>query len=211
MASCSECSPIVFPLKDQHLLLSHLQRILEEMCELSGARHEQCRSFMDKRGWTEPKSLELHSWCRAILDCPDELSPVLAGVREEERRDILTTCINIRHSAVHRRPQDTETILRSLEAGIGLATMHEDTAIVNHIQNLRTTFQAIIKDATAEIEACSREAGTRLTDCVNSMSEKLASAADFIPDIDDFSETDIEEHLLEAERTGVVPFEDLPG
>jgi hypothetical protein len=43
------------------------------------------------------------------------------------------------------------------------------------------------------------------------MSEKLVLVTNFILDIDDFSKTDIEEYLLEAERTGVVSFEDLPG
>lgn len=191
------------------MLLSHLQCILEEMCENFGARHEHCRPLLEEHSWIEPKSLELHSWCRFILDCPDKLSPVLAVVYKDERRDILNVCANIRHSAVHRRSQDTETILRSLKAGVGLAKMHQDTAVVQYIQNLRTVFQAIIKDAKAEIEACSREAGARLTDCVNSMSEKLGSATKVIPDTDEFSEPDIDMVLLEAERTGIVPCTDL--
>lgn len=180
------------------------------MCEKFGAKHEQCRSLLEKRGWTEPKSLELHTWCRAILDCPKTLSPLLAVVREEERKDILTTCISIRHSAVHRRLQDTEAIIRSLEAGIGLAKMHKDTAVANHIQNLRQAFQVIVKDTKAEIEECSRGAGARLTDYVKTLSQNLASANEVIPDIDDFSEPDIDKILLEAERTGVFPLADLP-
>ncbi|KAH8695238.1 hypothetical protein BGW36DRAFT_398523 [Talaromyces proteolyticus] len=116
------------------------------MCEKFGAKHEFCRSLLEERGWTEPKSLELHSWCRIILDYPDKFLPVLVDIREEEIGDILKACVNIRHSAVHRRPQDAETILGSLEAGIGLAKMHQDIAVVQHIQNLRTDFQAIIKD-----------------------------------------------------------------
>jgi hypothetical protein len=144
------------------------------------------------------------------MDCPDKFSPVLAVVREEDRRDILNICANIRHSAVHRRSQDAETILRSLEAGVGLAKMHQDTAVVQYIQNLQTDFQAIVKDISSQLEACFRDAGARLTDCVNSMSQKPASATEVVLDIDNFSEPDIDKILLEAERTGIVPFVDLP-
>ncbi|KAE8155391.1 hypothetical protein BDV40DRAFT_140137 [Aspergillus tamarii] len=214
------------------------------MCENFGAKHYQCQLLLEKHGWTEPKSLELHSWCRVVLNCPDNLSPLLAAVQEEKRRHILNTCANIRHSAVHRLPQDSESIFRSLDAGIGLAKMHRDATVVQHIQNLRSDFQVIIKntwsrkhalqdklqtrleqisteharlkqaamqDAKTEVDNCFREAGARLANCVNAMSHKMASAAEAIPDSDNFSEPDIDKILLEAEKTCIVPFTGLPG
>ncbi|KAE8372293.1 hypothetical protein BDV26DRAFT_302080 [Aspergillus bertholletiae] len=173
-----------------------------------------------KKRWArheaEPKSIELHSWCRVILDCPDRLSPVLALVDDEERRkDILITCANIRHSAVHRRPQEAHSFLRSLKAAIGLANMHQDTAVVQYIQNLQTNVQAIIddtlsrkhaiqdklriqleqkaiEDARKETDAYSKMAGAKHTDYINSISHKTASAARVISDSDNFSEPDID-------------------
>lgn len=132
------------------------------MCENFGAKHNQCQSLLERHGWTEPKSLELHSWCRVILNCPDKLSPLLVPVQEEERRNILNTCANIRHSAVHRLPQDAESIFRSLDAGIALAKMHRDATVVQHIQNLRSDFQAIIKDTWSRKHALQDELRTRL-------------------------------------------------
>ncbi|OGM47994.1 hypothetical protein ABOM_002755 [Aspergillus bombycis] len=155
-------SSISLPLKDQHLLLSSLQCVLEEMCEAFGAKHYQCQSLLEKHGWTEPKSLELHSWCRVILNCPDKLSSLLEPVHEEERRHILNTCANIRHSAVHRLPQDAESIFRSLDAGIGLAKMHRDATVVQYIQNLRSDFQTIIKDTWSRKHALQDKLQTRL-------------------------------------------------
>lgn len=214
------------------------------MCEDFGAKHYQCQPLLEKHGWIEPKSLELHVWCRVILNCPDDLSSLLAAVHEEKRRDILNTCANIRHSAVHRRPQDVESIFRSLEAGIGLAKMHRDTTVVQHIQSLQSDFQAIIKetwsrkhalsdklqtrleqisteqarlkqtamqDAKAEVDNSFREAGARLADCVNAMAHKMASAAEVVSDSDNFSEPDIDKILLEAEKTEIAPFAELPG
>ncbi|KAE8419802.1 hypothetical protein BDV36DRAFT_128005 [Aspergillus pseudocaelatus] len=213
------------------------------MCEKFGAKHHQCQSLFEERGWTEPKSLELHIWCRVILDCRDKLPPVLAAVRDEERRDILRTCTNIRHSAVHRLSQDAGKILQSLEAGIGLAKMHQDAAVVQHIQNLRSDFQAIIEntwsrkhasqdklrirleqilaeqarleqrakeDAKTEIDNYFREAGARLTDCVNSISHKTAPAAEVMFDSDSFSEPDIDKTLLEAEKACIAPLAKFP-
>ncbi|GLA78835.1 hypothetical protein AtubIFM55763_000727 [Aspergillus tubingensis] len=145
---------------------------------------------------------------------------------------------------VHRRPQDVESIFRSLEAGIGLAKMHRDTTVVQHIQSLQSDFQAIIKetwsrkhalsdklqtrleqisteqarlkqtamqDAKAEVDNSFREAGARLADCVNAMAHKMASAAEVVSDSDNFSEPDIDKILLEAEKTEIAPFAELPG
>ncbi|KAE8136020.1 hypothetical protein BDV38DRAFT_284262 [Aspergillus pseudotamarii] len=121
--------------------------------------------------------------------------------------------------------------------------MHQDAAVVQHIQNLRSDFQAIIEDtwsrkhalqdklrvrleqisteqarleqrakddAKTEIDNYFREAGARLAECVNSTSHKTAPAAEIMSDSDSFSEPDIDQTLLEAEKACIAPLAKFP-
>ncbi|EED13671.1 hypothetical protein TSTA_099240 [Talaromyces stipitatus ATCC 10500] len=201
------------------------------MCEYFGTKHEQYQLYqllMAEHGWAEPKSLELHSWCQAILNFPKNSRQYWPWF-VKKKKDILNACTKIRHSEVYRQSQDAGAIFKSFEAGVGLARIHQDSAVVRYIRNLEADFQAIVDDISSQkqteqaqlmqgamertktqLEACCREAGEKLTDSVDIMSNEITSITDEMTNIDDFSEPDIGEMMLEAKGAETVPFADLP-
>ena len=155
------------PHRTQILILSRMQRILEAAC--FEYAEDMMPSVLEEMGWTCPEAGELNIWAchlrkkTAILE-----HRAVAYSIKIDISTILNSCVNIRHSAVHRKELHAAQLVRLTEHAVALCTIlgtpeHE---YVHTLQRIRDA----IKDQLSSLAMLKRQFATglvlgRVTEC----------------------------------------------
>lgn len=102
---------------------------------------------MQKRRWTEPRSLELQCWIKFIRRHSNLLPPAAPSLQPPQSElDLFTKVVNIRHLGVHRRVLDFPAILRYLDAAQEFAALHQDSEVGASISHIARDLQEVYND-----------------------------------------------------------------
>lgn len=152
---------LTFPLPVQHAVLSHVQQILEHICERFGKRW--CPSLMESRGWTQSKSLELNCWVGALLKNFNTLPEgAFAAVEGRETKGVLRAVVKIRHWAVHRCSQSAQSILETLKVAKDFTYMHQDGPSSDHLSTLEAELRVVVNKLDLRRSTVEEELSQRL-------------------------------------------------
>ncbi|KAJ9654441.1 hypothetical protein H2198_006521 [Neophaeococcomyces mojaviensis] len=105
---------------------------------------------MEKRRWTQPKSLELHKWIHFLWNAKAQPLGFPIQVNRKDHKVLLTNVANIRHFAVHRCPQDAKSVLVCLEAAYDFAKLHQDVIAADEIARLTAKVQEILQEVSSQ-------------------------------------------------------------
>ncbi|KAI1056421.1 hypothetical protein LB507_001653 [Fusarium sp. FIESC RH6] len=155
------------PHRTQILILSRMQRILEAAC-FEYAK-DMMPSVLKEMGWTCPEAGELNIWAchlrkrTAIL----ERRAVAYGIKIHISA-ILSSCVNIRHFAVHRKELHAAQLVQLTEHAVALCTILK-TPEHAHVYTLQRIRDAI-KDQLSSLATLKRQFATglvfgRVTEC----------------------------------------------
>lgn len=134
--------PCYVPYAAQHLLLTTVQRILEESCFEFAKRW--LPHFLEKRGWDCPAAVELTKWAN-FLGRHSEKLPIEALDRETPLKTLLVKNHILRHTAVHRLPTTARGISQLLQNAIELMSALYDHRRAAQLDMLKCELDSKIK------------------------------------------------------------------
>ncbi|KAK5948000.1 hypothetical protein OHC33_010984 [Knufia fluminis] len=106
---------------------------------------------MQKRRWTEPRSLELQCWIKFIQRRSNVFPSAAPPLRPPpSKSDLFARVVNIRHLGVHRRVLDFPTILRYLDAAHAFAVLHRDPEVSGRIAHIAHNLQEVYDDVVVQ-------------------------------------------------------------
>lgn len=172
---------LFFPFEVQHSLLSHLQEVLEKVCERFG--NQWCPQLMIDRKWTHFKAIELNCWPQAIMEHSESLpAEAWAVVRGKSTKKVLHAVADIRHLAVHRRPQDVMSLSKWLDVAEDFTSLHKDTVGFQHVSNIAATVRNLTANLLARQQALRNNLRERLEEIAQQQARLAKSACDEMQD-----------------------------
>lgn len=134
--------PCYIPYGTQHLLLTTVQRSLEESCFEFAKRW--LPHFLEKRGWDCPAAVELTKWAN-FLGRHSEKLPAEAFDRATPLKTLLVKNHLLRHTAVHRLPTTARAISQLLQNAIELTSALYDHRRAAQLDTLKCELDSKIK------------------------------------------------------------------
>jgi hypothetical protein len=134
--------PCYVPYGTQHLLLTTVQRILEESCFEFAKRW--LPHLLEKRGWDCPAAVELTKWANFLGRHSEELR-VVAFDRAIPLKTLLVRNHVLRHTAVHRLPTTARGISQLLQSAAELVSALYDHRRAAQLDTLKCEFDSKIK------------------------------------------------------------------
>lgn len=203
------------PHRTQILILSRMQRILEAAC-FEYAK-DMMPSVLKEMGWTCPEAGELNIWAchlrkrTAIL----ERRAVAYGIKIHISA-ILSSCVNIRHFAVHRKELHAAQLVQLTEHAVALCTILK-TPEHAHVYTLQRIRDAI-KDQLSSLATLKRQFATglvfgRVTECRKELlameQEVLDWAAKRRAELDVMEQENIRSSRIDFDKQKTVSWENV--
>lgn len=120
----------------QHVILTTVQRVLEECCFDFGTA--AMPSVLQERNWVCPMAVELTKWTRRFRKGKSKLaldtSPIEFASREGQ--EMFNTVEYLRHTAVHRLPATARRVSQLFEAAVKLAQNLQDSLRARQLDEL---------------------------------------------------------------------------
>ncbi|KAJ4136357.1 hypothetical protein NW768_003969 [Fusarium equiseti] len=151
------------PHRTQVLILSRIQQVLEAACfEFA---EDMMPSVLEQMGWTCPEAGELNIWVCHLRKKTAILEPraVAYGI-DTNVLTILSSCVNIRHFAVHRRELHGAQLARLAEHAVALCTILKtpEHEYVHTLQRVQDAIKIEISSLTILKQQCTTRLGDTL-------------------------------------------------
>lgn len=131
-----------------------------------------CPAMMERKGWTQAKSLELHRWIHFLRNVPAQLTDFPIRVSTEDHNEMLRDVANIRHSAVHRNSRSIQSICTSLEAAHAFAELHQDAIAKEAIARSMRMVDEISRDISSQQELLQKDLRRQINELQDSTSRQ---------------------------------------
>ena len=137
--------PSYLDMQCQHLLLTFLQRLLEDCCYQFATRW--IPEVLTEKGWDCAAAVELSQWAK-VLPRNFESIPKDAIYAQDEPalRNTLLATVPIRNVAVHRDPTKVLRIDQMLDQGLELTRMLNDLSCTSRLRELKQHLSTTVKD-----------------------------------------------------------------
>ena len=148
---------LFLPYQTQHLVLTEVQRVLEECC--FDFAKKWLPEVVQHRKWHCPMAVELIKWASIIRKHAREI-PASAMAKNMSVSSLVATLVKahpIRHTAVHRVFMSVKGIGNLLKPAIRLALAMRDYARANHLEALKSQLDYEIRTTEEERKALKRD------------------------------------------------------
>lgn len=137
--------PSYLPYKIQHLILTTVQRQLEECCFDFAAKWFP--SLLEENKWDCAESVELTKWIRILTKRCDKLpASAIDDDPEMPLKKVLSSTTVLRHTAVHRLPTSAQGIYKMIQSASRLAQTLGDHSRASELENLHLEIGSRIRD-----------------------------------------------------------------
>ena len=135
LLQASRLDPIYLPYRIQHIILSRVQKLLEQCCFDFG--HKWAPDKMQECYWYEVESVELTEFTRIFVQHVKSLHPsAIKPTAGKTMAKVFWDTSDIRHAAVHRINKNVPEMLQMLFAAWRLAVALKDDEIASKVAEI---------------------------------------------------------------------------
>ena len=140
-------NPIYLPCNLQHSLLVKAQNLLEDCLFKFGTTKMQ--EVVNDKGWNCAQCVELNDWVKVLRRRKDLLNNFKSGTSDRPLSAVLSSLVQLRHTAVHRQRVTALEVQLFLEDAEFLLDLLDDREAAKEISNVHRSFSDYLKDLSA--------------------------------------------------------------
>ncbi|POR32466.1 Uncharacterized protein TPAR_07338 [Tolypocladium paradoxum] len=162
--------PTYLPRKAQHLLLVHLQKVLEQACFDFGKQNFP--EILTENKWDCAESVELNRWTELLASRPEFSGPENRQLFSRPPIELFTSVAGIRHAAVGRHNLTAVDLQERLANAVDLLSLLKDTPRVTELRKLQRDMQMTVK----KLQRCKRILANIMEETVREAASKREEA-----------------------------------
>lgn len=158
--------PTYLPRKSQHLLLVHLQKVLEQACFDFGK--QKFPEVLAENKWDCAESVELNRWAELLTSRPEFSGPESQQSSFRPPSELFSSVAGIRHAAVGRHNITAVDLQERLVNAVDLLSLLKDTPRATELRKLQRGLHKTVDNLrkhkhklTKSMEATVRDAASQ--------------------------------------------------